>query len=32
MIKYGNIQPETVRDMFSVKFGDDSIKKSTEDC
>ncbi len=32
MIKHGNIQPETIKDMFSAKFGDDSIKKSTEDC
>lgn len=32
MIKHGNIQPETIRDMFSSKFGDDSNKKSVEDC
>lgn len=32
MIKHGNIQPETIREMFTAKFGDDSAKKSTEDC
>lgn len=31
MVKHGNIQPETIRDMYMVKFDEDK-DKSAEDC
>ena len=32
MVKHGNIQPETIRDIYTAKFDEDKSNSKKEDC
>ena len=32
MVKHGNIQPETIQDMYTAKFDEDESNSMKEDC